>query len=286
MSSFEDFGVAVRTIFPALITATGVAVAGGVLGVFVLLKRHSLAGLAIPQAVAVGVAIGFRLGEIALPAWLAGVAPYIGWPTLPPAILAVAASVLLLASTRSPAYVDSLLAACYVGGLAISILIIANAGQHVTEMQQRFVGIDIAVGIPEMAAVTPILLTLAVLCAMLWRRWLLLAQAPAVAEIAGLNPEHWHYAFHALLAAVLMLATNSLGVVMVLTMLFLPAATALPWVKRVPTAICASVILALLFLVGGLILSIEMDWPLSQSVGGVGFGVLIFSRASAVILGK
>src|SRR5438034_8427712 len=121
-------------VLPSLITAGGVAVGCGVVGVFVQLKRHSLAALAIPQAVAIGVAVGMRLG----------------WPTLPPALAAVAISIFLLASTRSAAHVDSLIAACYVGGLTISLLIIAGSGQHLIEMQNRFVGIDVAVDRAEM----------------------------------------------------------------------------------------------------------------------------------------
>lgn len=266
MISFEDFKATVSVIRGSLVVAGGIAVSGGVLGSFVLLKRHTLAALAIPQAVAVGVAIGLRME----------------WPTLPPAIVAVAICLILLVSARSSAQIDSLLAACYVGGLSISILIIANAGRHVEEMQNRFVGIDIAVSDFEMATITPALLLLAIICAALWRRWLLLAQAPAAAELAGLNPSRWQFAFYAILAAMIMLGTNSLGVVMVLALLFLPAATVLPWVRRIPAAMAASVIVAVLFVSVGLVVCIEMDWPFSQSVGGVGFASLVVSRLLAL----
>ena len=82
---------------PSLITAAAVGVAAAVLGVFVLLRREALAALALPQAVAVGAAAGFRLSGIVLPAF---VADHIGWPTLPPALLAAAATVLLLGWSR------------------------------------------------------------------------------------------------------------------------------------------------------------------------------------------
>jgi ABC-type Mn2+/Zn2+ transport system permease subunit len=64
-------------------------------------------------------------------------------------------------------------------------------------------------------------------------------------------------------------------------MLFLPAATALPWTKTIPSTLAVSASLALIFLLGGLILSVEMSWPLSQSVGGVGFGSLIIAHIAA-----
>ena len=71
------------------------------------------------------------------------------------------------------------------------------------------------------------------------------------------------------------------GVVMVLAMLFLPAATALPWCNRIPTALILSMILSVIFLSGGLILSVEQNLPLSQSVGGLGFCALVASHAAA-----
>ena len=83
----------------------------------------------------------------------------------------------------------------------------------------------------------------------------------------------------------LLFGTSALGAVMVLAMLFIPAATALPWVRRIPAALIAAPIIALLALVIGFILSVEMEWPLSQSVGAVGFGGLVVSQALRYVIG-
>ena len=45
-----------------LITAGAVGVASAVVGLFVLLRREALVALAIPQVVAIGAAMGMRLG--------------------------------------------------------------------------------------------------------------------------------------------------------------------------------------------------------------------------------
>jgi hypothetical protein len=58
----------------------------------------------------------------------------------------------------------------------------------------------------------------------------------------------------------------------------------LPWARRIPTALITSTIAALLFVAGGFVLSVEMEWPLSQSVGGVGFAALILSHLAAAAL--
>jgi len=165
--------------------------------------------------------------------------------------------------------------------MCFSLLLIANKGQEVSHLQTLFTGIDVAVTQERAMIVPPILLIIAVMCWLLWRRWLLIAQAPAAAELAGLNPRRWDAFFLLLLTIATLLGTDSLGIVMVLSMLFLPGATVLPWVKRIPVALVTSAVLSFIYLGGGFFLSNEMNWPLSQSVGGVGFAVLMISHVLA-----
>jgi ABC-type Mn2+/Zn2+ transport system permease subunit len=260
---------------PALLTAGAVGIAAAVLGVFVILRREALAALALPQAVALGSAIGFRLGWIALPEVIA---IHIGWPTLPPALAVTAAVVAFLAWSRRSGAQHWLLPSMYVGALCCSILIVAGAGQHLADLQNLYVGVEVAVDAHVAEYTVPLALLVAIVAAALWRRWLLLAQAPAAAELAGLRPPRWDALFLGLLALVVLLGTNALGIAMVLAMLFLPAAAALPWTRRLPGAMLASALCSLVFLLGGLLLSYTADWPLSQSVGGVGFVVVLVSH--------
>lgn len=268
MTPISDYLDTIRVVYPSLVTAGALGIGGGIVGTFVLLRREALLTLAMPQVVAVGAAVGLRMG----------------WPSLPPALAAVTLAVLLLAWSKRQREGHWLLPALYIGGLSLSFLIIAHSGQHVTEMQNLFTGMDITMTPKEMAITAPILLATGTLCALLWRRWLLLAQAPAIAEAAGRRANRWETLFLCILAVILLMGTSSLGAVMVIAMLFLPAATALPWCNRIPTALILSLILSLIFLAGGLILSVEQNLPLSQSVGGLGFCALVASHAAARVL--
>jgi len=265
MTSLSDYFDVVKLLAPSLATAAAIGVAGSLVGVFVLLRREGLVALAMPHVVAVGAAVGLRMG----------------WPTLPPALGAVVLAVFLLVWSKRRGANNWLLPSLYVAGLSLSFLIIANSGQHVAELQALFTGVDVAVA-PEQAYVAvPVLLVTGLVCAMLWRRWLLLSQAAATAEVAGLRPSRWEVGFLCLLAVVLLVGTSVLGAVMVVAMLFLPGAAILPWVRRVPTALVGAAILATLFLVAGLILSVEWNLPLSQSVGGIGFVALAVMHLGA-----
>jgi ABC-type Mn2+/Zn2+ transport system permease subunit len=252
--------------WPVLLTAGAIGVAASIMGLFVLLRREALLALALPQVVAVGAAVGMRLGME---------------HTLPPALATALAGLVFLVILKRRGGGTTSVPALYVAGLSLSFLILAGAQAHVEELQKLFTGVDVAV-YPERAVVAaPILLAAALAAAALWRRWLLLAQAPAAAELAGVHPARWDASFLALLTLVLLLGTDSQGVVMVLAMLFLPAAAVLPWARRIPGAMAAAALLSLVLVAVAFYLSNRFNWPLSQSVGGVGFAAMIVSNLLA-----
>jgi ABC-type Mn2+/Zn2+ transport system permease subunit len=263
--SAADWLDLIQVFRASLITAAALGIAGSIAGFFVLLRGEALMALALPQVVAIGAALTLR--------WeLEGVAGLL-------APLGVAISALTYFVLVKRRGMGSWVLPCmYVGGLSFSFLLIANKGQEVSKLQTLFTGIEVAVTDERAAIAAPILVLVGIFCAMLWRRWLLIAQAPAAAELAGVRPQRWDGLFVLLLTIVTLLGTDSLGIVMVLAMLFLPAAAVLPWVGRIPAALVASAVLSLIFLGGGFYLSNVMNWPLSQSVGGLGVCVVLASH--------
>ncbi|HZJ71406.1 MAG TPA: metal ABC transporter permease, partial [Planctomycetota bacterium] len=203
--------------WPSVLAAAAMAVAGGILGVFMVLRREAMVALCMPQVVTLGAALGLRLG----------------WPTLSTAVGTVGAALALMALSRRREGTLLLLPSLYIAGVTLSILLVAGAGAHLVEVQNLFTGIDVAVAPGQALFVAAVLLAVAACCAVLWRRWLLVAQAPATAEVAGVRPRRWNGLYLCLLATVLVLATNTVGTVLVIAMLFLPAATVLPWAPRI-----------------------------------------------------
>lgn len=263
----QSFASLVAFFAPTLAVTAAVGVCGSVVGTFVLRRGEAMLALALPQAVAVGAAVGMRLG----------------WPQLPPAFVTVGLALLLFASEQRrtagrPAR-PSLVPAIYIAGLCLSFLIVAHGGQHVEDLQNLFTGIDVAVTPAEAWTIAPLLLLVGGLLALLWRRWLLMAQLPASAELAGVSVGRWHGGFLAGLAVYVLLGTATQGVVMVLAMLFLPATVAGGICRRIPSALATAAAAALLMTIGGFACSYAFSWPLSHSVGGVGFGLLLLAQA-------
>ncbi|HEX8323512.1 MAG TPA: metal ABC transporter permease [Tepidisphaeraceae bacterium] len=257
---------------PALAVAAAMGVAGSVVGTFVLLREEGLVALTLPHAVAVGAAVGWSLDV----------------PVLPPALLALGGTLIAFSLekrriARRPG--PSAVPAVYVAALCTSFLIVAHGGRHVEELQNLFTGIDVAVTPATAWGVAPSLLACGVVTGLFWRRWLLLAQSPAAAELAGVSTVRWHGGFLAMLAVYVLFGTIAQGVVMVVAMLFLPPAIVSPWARRLPGALVGGIAVALLMLGGAFVLSNTYALPLSHSVGGCGLVLLVASRTGVVVRG-
>src|SRR3954449_8634000 len=184
--TLHDWLDLIRLFEAPLITAAALGVGASIVGFFVLLRGEALMALALPQVVAIGAALSLR--------WeLEGV------KSLPPPLAVALATLFYFVLAKRRGLGTWVLPCFYVAGLSFSFLLIANKGQEVSKLQTLFTGIDVAVTTERAFVAAPILVVIAILCATLWRRWLLLAQAPAAAELAGLNPARWDALFLVLL---------------------------------------------------------------------------------------
>src|SRR5688500_16482028 len=234
-AGFEEasFSTLIELFLPMLLTCGALAVACAVLGVVVLLRREAMVALALPEAVVIGAAAAMLAHAES---------------RMPFAAAAMAVALPLLAWTRYRR-MDHVLPAVYVAGMCVPFLVIAShGGEHLGELQQLFIGnaVDVAVTAEDARVAIPILLGAALLVAVLWRRWLLLAQAPTTARLASLHPAAWDVLFLALAGTAVLMGTTTMGVVMVLALLFLPAAAALPWGRRLPGTMALAVVFGLI----------------------------------------
>jgi ABC-type Mn2+/Zn2+ transport system permease subunit len=83
-----------------------------------------------------------------------------------------------------------------------------------------------------------------------------------------------------------LVGTDTMGIALMVSMLFLPAAAVLPWARRVPWAMAMAMVAGLLFLGLGFVISTEMDWPLSHSAAAVGCVAAGVSQVVARVVGR
>ena len=98
---------------------------------------------------------------------------------------------------------------------------------------------------------------------------------PAGASVIGLPTERLDYLLLALLAVVVVLALQAVGIILVISMLITPAATALLLVRRFPLAMAVGAVLGAASTITGLYLSFHFNLPSGPAMALVATGFFI-----------
>jgi zinc/manganese transport system permease protein len=239
----------------ALAASICLALGAGPLGVFLMLRRMSLMGDAMSHAVLPGVAIGYTLAGLSVGAMTLGG-------------LAAGLLVALLAGvvTRwTPLREDASLAAFYLVSLAAGVLIVSWRGSNVDLLHVLF-GSILAVddfGLVLVAAVaTATLLVLAVI----YRPLVVETFDPDFLRSVGGSGGLYHAAFLALVVLNLVASFQALGTLMAVGLMMLPAIAARFWAASVPGMMAASIGIALVSVVAGLLVSYHAGLPSGPAV--------------------
>lgn len=244
----------------ALITSVIVGVACGIVGSFIVLRGMALIGDATSHAVLPGVAASYLLGtNLFLGAVVAGLL----------ATLAIG-----LISERSTVRNDSAIGIVFSTFFAIGVLLMAKA-QTATDLTEILFGNvltvqdadrNLSIGI----AAAVLLLTLA-----FYKELKLSTFDPVMARSAGVPVRAIHYGLMVVLTLVTVISLQTVGVILVVSLLITPASAAYLLTNRLGVMIGLSVAISATSSVVGLFLSYTYN---------VSSGVTIVLTASALFL--
>lgn len=261
VSPFAEFAFMRR----ALVATAALSVSAAPLGVFLTLRRMSLLGDALSHAVLPGVAVGFMLFGLSLPAMAAG------------GVLAgmLVAAVAGLVSRFTTLKEDASLAAIYLVALALGVTLISRQGTQLDLLHILFgsaLGVDEA-GLLLVASVASVsLLALALLY-----RGLVLESFDSVflAASARRGPSGrqgggwvWQQIFLMLVVINLVAGFQTLGTLMAVGLMMLPAVSARLWHDTLPAQLLNASAQALLAGYFGLVLSYHLDTPSGPTIIG------------------
>lgn len=243
---FAEFGFMRR----ALVACLALALGCGPIGTLLVLRRMSLVGDALSHAVLPGVAIGFLVGGMSIGAMAAGglVAGL--------AVALLSALVARLTALRE----DASFAAFYLIALALGVTIVSSAGSTVDLLHLLF-GTILAVddaGLLIVAGITTI--TLAVL-ALIYRPLVVECFDPGFLRAAGARGGLYHGLFLVLLVLNLVGGFQTLGTLMAVGLMMLPAAAARFWAREVWSLALVSAAIAFASGYAGLLISFHVNLP-------------------------
>lgn len=195
----------------ALIAGLVVAVLGGILGVFLVLRGMSLLGDGLAHVSFAGVALGLAAGL--MPMATAFVVSVLG------------AIIIHLLRERQVVKGDTAIGIIFTGGLAVGVLVVSARG--LAGVQTYLFGSILAVTRSDLQ-VTVVLgaLVLAVL-GLFYRAFVYMAFSEEAARVSGLPVRLLDLLFVSLTAATIVMAARLTGVLLVSALLIVPAATAL-----------------------------------------------------------
>ncbi len=231
----------------ALIVSVLVGIICPVLGVYVVIRGLGFMGDALAHSVLPGMVAAFILG----------ISPFFGAVPMAVAMALVSGYLIKRAGVGEDASVGILFA----GLFALGLVMLTVAGGIPVNLEDILLGQVLGVSQGD------VFVTLGLAAAVLALTWGLHKELvfasfdPSGASVIGLPTQKLEYLLLGMLAVVVVLALQAVGVILVISMLITPAATALLLVKHFVRAMAAAVLIGVASAVGGLYLSYHYNMP-------------------------
>lgn len=255
----SDYGFMRR----ALIAGLALSLAAPPLGVFLMLRGLSLIGDAISHAILPGVALGFLLAGFSLPMMsLGGVLSGL-------LVAGLAGSVSQMTGHRE----DSAMASFHLISLAGGVMLVSLGGSSV-DLTHVLFGSILAVDSTALILIAAISSVTVLLLALLFRVLVMESLDPLFLRSQGIRSGLVHGVFLGLVVLNLTAGFQTLGTLMAVGLMMLPATTARFWSKRLEGLVGIAIVLAMLASTGGLLLSYHLSQPSGPSIillAGVGY---------------
>ncbi|CUX19502.1 ABC transporter, membrane spanning protein (Zinc) [Agrobacterium tomkonis CFBP 6623] len=243
---FDDFFVR------AMVAGIGVALTAGPLGCFVVWRRMAYFGDTMAHSALLGVALSLLLQlNLIVSVFL----------------VASAVSILLIFLQRRQALSsDALLGILSHSALAIGLVIVAFMSWVRIDLVSFLFGDILAVTRSDIALIWGGGLVVIVSMVFLWRSLLASTVNTELAEAEGLNPERAKLIFTLLMALVIAIAMKVVGIMLITSLLIIPAATARRFSATPEVMAVVASLIGAIAVIGGLFGSLTYDTPSGPSI--------------------
>ena len=247
----------------ALVATVSLSLSAAPLGVFLTLRRMSLMGDALSHAVLPGVAIGFMVAGLSLTAMALGgmlaglvVAAIAGW-----------------VSRFTNLKEDASLAAIYLLALALGVTLVSGHGSRIDLLHLLF-GSALGVDAPGLLLVAGVSSVSLLALALMYRGLVLETFDPTFLQTRGPGQRQtggawvWQQGFLVLVVVNLVAGFQSLGTLMAVGLMMLPAVSSRLWHTTLAAQLLNACAQAVLSCAVGLLLSYHFDTPSGPTIIG------------------
>lgn len=235
-----------------LIAAVLVSVVAAVVGSYVILKGMAFISDALPHASFGGVAIAFALGG----------SLYLGG-----AIAAVVTALLIgFISRRGLIKSDTAIGILFVGAFALGLAVISRQDNYTGDLFAFVFGSVLSVTWDDVWLTAAIGVAILAFVVVFYKELLFTAYDPAMAAASGLPVAAFQYGLLVLVALTVVIAIQTIGVILVVALLITPAATAQLLVRSLPAIMGLGAAIGTASSVIGLYLAWHADLSASASI--------------------
>ncbi|HIF09610.1 MAG TPA: zinc ABC transporter permease subunit ZnuB [Sneathiellales bacterium] len=250
-------------VIRALAAGIGVALVAGPLGSFVVWWRMDYFGDALSHSALLGVGLGF----------LIGIRPSFGIV----AVCIALALLLVLLQRQKTLASDTLLGIMAHSALSLGLVVIAFMETLRVDVMAYLFGDVLAVTADEIGWIyATAMLSLALLVA-IWRPLLSITVHEELARVEGVRVTLVRLLFMCLIAVVIAAAMKVVGVLLITSLMIIPAATARHFAKTPEQMAIIAAVIGCLAVLGGIEGSLRFDTPTGPSVVVAAVGLFVAS---------
>lgn len=254
----------------ALLAGIGVALVAGPLGCFVVWRRMAYFGDSLSHSALLGVALGFLLSiDLTI-----GVV----------FTCAALALIIVFLQEQQRFATDTLLGLLSHSALALGLVTISFLDGLRIDLMAYLFGDILSVGIADLAWIYGGGAAVLAVLAVIWRRMLAITVSDELARAEGVNALAVRLTFTLLLATVIAIAMKVVGILLITSLLIIPAATARRF-ARTPEQMAAMASLAgAASVAGGILASLLWDTPSGPSVVVAALSLFLLSQVAGALV--
>lgn len=236
----------------AVLAGIGIAILAGPLGCFVVWRRMAYFGDTMAHSALLGVALAFLL-DVSLTAGVFAVA-----------LVVSMALVALQARNALPA--DTLLGILSHSTLALGIVTVASVSWIRIDLMGFLFGDILSVARADLVVIYGAGMAVIACLVAIWRPLLASTLSAELAQAEGLHPQRTRIVFMLLMACVIAIAMKIVGILLITSLLIIPAATARRLAATPEQMAVLASLAGVLSVLGGIYGSVTFDTPSGPSI--------------------
>jgi zinc transport system permease protein len=235
------------------------SVACGVVGSIVVVRRTTYVAGAIAHSVLGGMGAAYYVQRVHGVEWMT--------PLLGATVAAVVAALIIAAVTISGRQrEDTVLSAIWAIGMAVGISFITATPGYYEDLMGYLFGNILMIGASDLIHMAILDAVIVVIMFLLYNKFLVISFQPELARLRAIPVGAYHTLLLLLISLTVVLLTQVVGLVMVIALLTLPAATTLHFMRRLWSTMVVATVLCFLFILSGIVLSYEPELPAGATV--------------------